>query len=331
MSGPLTDEIKKNTQLWKDGENLNVRYSVPGKKGSIVVTVPFAPIMTLAQNLSMLYGSKQNPQTRPNTIMGYAPVLSMITSQLASEKIKTDKGESDGSGKNSGPIDLSSIASLLPILLGELEIYEEGPSYSEATEIILGQEAEMGLNCNSSIRNTPACRRMHVMGSYVPKRVKPYRMAQYYQMPVNVLGEEIDLGDEVDLGDEIVMGGGCGCGVPCDGIQPNNDYMSDANVAFRASQFTPWNAARSNAFWRSAPRINDQWDNDFGRKGTPPPSATPPHGWPNEPIQINEVKKTQPDEEHKVQGWVDEYGQYFEEEQVPCAKGGTCGKSCCGH
>lgn len=309
VMGGMADEIKKNTSLWRDGDLLFVKYVNPARKGSIVVSVPFAPIMMFCQNLSMMYGK---PGTRPSTVMGYAPILSLVTSQLASKKIVDDSGKKQPDASDLGPMDLSSLLKMLPGLTSMVGVYYDDEDDNEGLseiatlligeEVDLGEEADMGISCGptSPIRNTPVCHRYHGMR-----------------------GEAVELGDETYLagdetylaGDETYLagcgcgtgvGGGCGCGVPCDGIQPNSPYMSEYHVTKRNSAFIPRRVQRVNYDWSNVPRVDTSAENHFGEASHMYASAAP----------VN------------VSGY--HYGHYDDEEQVPCAKGGTCGKSCCG-
>jgi len=393
MGGPLADKIKQNTSLWRDGELLFVRYQSPNRKGSIVVSVPFAPVMMFCQNLAMLHGK---PDTRPNTVMGFAPILAMLTSQLASKKIVDDAdksvdGRNDSSSSRSpgasrpvdandqGPAILQSLLKMLPGLTSMVGVY-----YDQEND---GSD-EMGLSCGpaSSIRNTPACRHYHGMrgeddmrgeaidmGGATPyggsnsdraDRAYHYYLANKYSMNLDELGDMLFFvaeagqnertkevyrtaigrimselsepqrskalaslrsisdangnfmrGEAIDMGGcgcGTGVGGGCGCGIPCDGIQPNAPYMSEYHVTQRNAPFVPRLVQRTNYDWNRVERINTQAQNNFGRASHMDSSAAPVHT--------------------DIGGYHDEYGEdgSFHEEQVPCAKGGTCGKSCCG-
>jgi len=305
MGGPMTQEIKRNTSLWRDGELLFIRYQNPAKKGSIVVSVPFAPVMMFCQNLAMVYGK---PGTRPNTVMGYAPIIALLTSQLAAKKIADDANPNPNpnvstspSGSRAvdagdrGPAILDSLLKMLPGLTSMVGVYydndEQRDELSEVATVLMGDD-EMGLSCGpaSSIRNTPACRHYHGMRGEDDMR-----------------GEAIDMGG---CGCGTGVGGGCGCGVPCDGIQPNAPYMSEYHVTKRNSAFAPRRVQRANWDWNQVQRVNTTAQNHFGKVSHMDASAAP--------VQVS--------------GYHDgyEHEDGFLEEQVPCAKGGTCGKSCCG-
>lgn len=280
MGGSLSEDIKKSVDLWRDGALLFIRYqNITAKKGSIpiVVSVPFAPVMTFCQNLAMLHGK---PGTRPSTVMGYAPILSLVTSQLASKKIVDDSGKKAPDASDLGPMDLSSLLKMIPGLTSMVGVYyddndESVSGLSDVASILMGED-DMGLSCdsNSPVHNTPACRRHHTMR-----------------------GEEIDMGG---CGCGTSVGGGCGCGVPCDGIQPNSPYMSEYHVTKRNAVFVPRSVQRTNFDWNQVERVNTQAQNNFGKVSHMDSSAAP--------VQVS--------------------GYY--DEQVSCAKGGTCGKSCCG-
>jgi hypothetical protein len=248
------------------------------------------------QNLAMLHGK---PDTRPNTVMGFAPILAMLTSQLASKKIVDDADKSvesrnDSSSSRSpgtsrpvdandqGPAILQSLLKMLPGLTSMVGVY-----YDQEND----GSADMGLSCgpDSHIRNTPACHRYHGMRG-------------------EVLTDMGGCGCATG-GCGTSVGGGCGCGIPCDGIQPNAPYMSEYHVTQRNAPFVPRRVQRTNYDWNRVERVNTQAQNNFGRVSHMDSSASPVHT--------------------DIGGYYDEH-EHEHEEQVPCAKGGTCGKSCCG-
>lgn len=431
MGGPLMDSVLKNTTLQRNGEMLNVRFNNPnGKKGSLTVSLPFAPIMMFCQNLAMVYGNTQN---RPNTVMGYAPIIALTASQLASQKLVDDAAKVDnskgtapapktasnapqpgGNPSDAGPLDINTLLKYAPLILAVMGVSwddnEDEHQFTDVAQLIMSRDAEMRGDdeiddfhetdtptedgpSHSEIHSNPPveteARHSHVSRitrSHIRAR-KQYHATisgQYQDYPcerdkfkntVPASCIDDDALDAVDheqpspdappdyepsmRGDDDVfygsdtpysdtpMMGACGCGVPCDGIQPNSEYMSRENTIKRNNNFVSPFTRKANMYWNQAPVVNDQADNMFGRTKEPPPSATPPKGWGNAPIRILSMPNPQaaapgaaaaplgPNGQplpsvYPVQQVAAMRGDYYEEEQVPCAKGGSCGKSCCG-
>ena len=342
MGAETKKKIKEHVKVERQGDHFHVSYKLPGNKGTIKVTVPFAPIMVFCQNMAMKHGTKE---TTPNTVMGYAPIVSTVVAQLAANKIAQSQGQPppypnpiysaiysqampQGSAYqqygyqqqypqaygNYAPINpipsaqsMSAVPVNTPEPFGDQSTMVPGAPYGPASPVPIGPGSVPPPPPMAPYATTPQQQKQSQAVQITSDilRAIPFlaMMGISYEKPDD-LSEVADVVMGLNCSGKMknspacrrhpkAMMGACGCGVPCDGIQQNSPYMNTNNVVRRAMPYTPYNAVYPNRFWRNAPVINDQYSNNFGRSKSPPPSATPPNGWPNRQINIIEPNQGQ--------------------------------------